>query len=234
MVKISAGDKKKALILKICKKLFYKNGVASTTYADICEAADTSPGSVSYHFQSKDDIAIAISQEFREKLMEYIFLLYGVEIGDDPFPQALLNRCWWEVMLGDEHIRVFYRDVFNGFSGGVRNSATLRNAIRDQARAQENISDEKLLRLIVAYTAGKDCELQRMICELPNEFTPEELFRYDYLLSSCILGSSRESCSEVIEQVIELFGTKSFDIRYFRGFRYDKRYLPVQEDSCAG
>lgn len=36
MVRLSAGEKKKRLIIGVCKKLFYRNGYVGTTYEDIC------------------------------------------------------------------------------------------------------------------------------------------------------------------------------------------------------
>ncbi len=40
MVRLSAGEKKKRLIIGVCKKLFYRNGYVGTTYEDICREAD--------------------------------------------------------------------------------------------------------------------------------------------------------------------------------------------------
>ena len=51
MVKRSAGEKKRDLIVSVCKKLFYEKGYNNTTYNDICTAADIPPGTITYDFE---------------------------------------------------------------------------------------------------------------------------------------------------------------------------------------
>lgn len=72
MVRLSAGEKKKQLIIGVCKKLFYRNGYVGTTYEDICREADIPPGTITYHFDGKAGIATAIEVEYEAQNKIYI------------------------------------------------------------------------------------------------------------------------------------------------------------------
>ncbi|MEI3231393.1 MAG: TetR/AcrR family transcriptional regulator [Gordonibacter pamelaeae] len=77
MVKLKAGEKKKNLIIDVCKKLFYRKGYANTTYDDICKKADIPPGSITYHFRGKRDIAAVIDAEYEAQNKIYIKKMCG-------------------------------------------------------------------------------------------------------------------------------------------------------------
>ena len=77
MVKLKAGEKKKNLIIDVCKKLFYRKGYANTTYDDICKKADIPPGSITYHFRGKRDIAAVIDAEYEAQNKIYIEKMCG-------------------------------------------------------------------------------------------------------------------------------------------------------------
>ena len=72
MVRLSAGEKKKRLIIGVCKKLFYRNGYVGTTYDDICREADIPPGTITYHFGGKAGIATTIEVEYEAQNKQYI------------------------------------------------------------------------------------------------------------------------------------------------------------------
>ena len=77
MVRLSAGEKKKRLIIGVCKKLFYRNGYVGTTYEDICREADIPPGTITYHFDGKAGIATAIEVEYEAQNKIYIEKMCG-------------------------------------------------------------------------------------------------------------------------------------------------------------
>src|SRR3990170_4769250 len=53
---------KRERLVAAARELVYRRGVASTTLADIAEAADVPVGNVYYYFKTKDDIVGAVVQ----------------------------------------------------------------------------------------------------------------------------------------------------------------------------
>jgi AcrR family transcriptional regulator len=52
----SKGEEKRALILQVAAELLARQGYAGTTLADIATAAGTYPGSLYYHFESREQL----------------------------------------------------------------------------------------------------------------------------------------------------------------------------------
>jgi len=59
--------KRERLIAAACD-LFYRQGIAATTLADIAEAAEVPLGNVYYYFKTKDDIVTAVVEARTEEL----------------------------------------------------------------------------------------------------------------------------------------------------------------------
>ena len=110
MVRLSAGEKKKRLIIGVCKKLFYRNGYVGTTYEDICREADIPPGTITYHFDGKAGIATAIEVEYEAQNKIYIEKMCG-----DLFSKTQLavieNYHMWKRIYEDGNIRRFLREI---------------------------------------------------------------------------------------------------------------------------
>src|SRR5918995_6254411 len=61
IVSVARPGKRERLVGAACD-LVYRQGVESTTLADIAEAADVPVGNVYYYFKAKDDIVAAVVQ----------------------------------------------------------------------------------------------------------------------------------------------------------------------------
>src|SRR6201997_4590297 len=59
--------KRERLIAAACD-LFYRQGIAGTTLADIAEAADVPVGNMYYYFKTKDDIVTAVVEARAEEI----------------------------------------------------------------------------------------------------------------------------------------------------------------------
>jgi len=57
---VAARPGKRERLLAAARELVYRQGVASTTLADIAQAADVPLGNVYYYFKTKDDIVAAV------------------------------------------------------------------------------------------------------------------------------------------------------------------------------
>lgn len=100
MARYSTGIATKKKIIDVCKDLFYNKGYRETTFKGICETAGVNPGSISYHFSDKKNIAAHIYKETMGTYMRQIPELFPEE---DELTQLILQ-------LG-AHLRVFYADA---------------------------------------------------------------------------------------------------------------------------
>ena len=57
MAGYNKGFETKKIILDTCRKLFYEQGIRSTTYAGISEKCGVLPGSILYHYKNVMEIA---------------------------------------------------------------------------------------------------------------------------------------------------------------------------------
>lgn len=69
MVRIS--DKRERL-LEAAKALIYRQGLAQTTLADIAQESGVPLGNVYYYFKSKDEIATAVVQEYKNAVADVL------------------------------------------------------------------------------------------------------------------------------------------------------------------
>jgi AcrR family transcriptional regulator len=60
---------KKEAILKEATKLFSKNGFWDTSIHDISQATGVADGTIFYHFNSKEDLFLAVLKKFKEELL---------------------------------------------------------------------------------------------------------------------------------------------------------------------
>ncbi|MEL6981906.1 MAG: helix-turn-helix domain-containing protein, partial [Actinomycetota bacterium] len=65
------GADKRARILDAAGELLAARGYAGTTLADIAEAADTYAGSLYYHFESREQLAIEVLRVGAEEAMAH-------------------------------------------------------------------------------------------------------------------------------------------------------------------
>lgn len=66
------GLETKNNIFNAAKKLFYENGYVKTTFANICKEANVNPGSVSYHYGTKIQLAAEVRKGYGMVIAENI------------------------------------------------------------------------------------------------------------------------------------------------------------------
>ncbi len=224
MVKLSAGDKKKKLILDTCKKLFYRNGYENTTYEDICEAADIPPGSITYHFGSKRDIAGLIENEYERENKTYIEKLCG-----DKYSLTLMmvieNFHMWKRIFEDENIQRFLREMSGNRLVSPYIIDTLTCFYRYVMEDQGIRIDDKELELIVATQIGMSDGILHAIKESEHAYTYEEAACFGIRFFMRQLGIDDEVICRYIKDGKAIFDTLPIDNRYYKDFAYDDRYV---------
>lgn len=236
MVQQRAGEKKKQLIIDVCKKLFYQKGYNSTTYEDICRAADIPPGTIAYHFDGKRGIAAAIDAEYERQNKIYIEKICGDRYSKTDL-MVIENFHMWKRIFEDEHLRRFLLDL----SADKLPNASSIDAVRyfyECVMDDQSIKgiDDRELELISAAQIGMSDGLLNALAHSDYEYTYEYMAEFGIRFFMRQIGMSNEIIECYIKRGKRLFDQLPIDNRYYRDFAYDDRYvtpLPDMHEDAA-
>lgn len=235
MVKMKAGEKKKKLIIDVCKKFFYRKGYANTTYDDICKKADIPPGSITYHFGGKRDIAAVIDAEYESQNKIYIEKICGDRY-DKTTLMVIENYHMWKRNFEDESIRRFMLDISTerlpSYSALETVKYYYRCVIEDQGI--EGI-DERTLNLIASVQLGMSDALLMATSIDPDEYTWEEAAEFGIRFFMRQIGMHDDDIARHMQEGKRIFDTLPIDNRYYVDFAYNDRYVTkITEDKASG
>lgn len=225
MVKMSAGEKKKKLILETCKKLFYRNGYENTTYEDICKAADIPPGTITYHFGSKRELAAIIDAEYERENKTYIEKMCGDRYSKTEL-MVIENYHMWKRIYEDENIRRFLLDLSADKLPNASSIEAIRYFYRCVMEDQGIDIDDKELALIVSTQVGMSDGILNAMEHSEFDYTYEESAEFGIRFFMRQLGMDDETIKKYIERGKEIFDTLPIDNRYYVDFAYDNKYVP--------
>lgn len=228
MVRLSAGEKKRQHIIKVCKKLFYDKGYSSTTYDDICKAADIPPGTITYHFDGKLGIGMAIENEYEPQNKIYIEKMCANLGYSKTLLMAIENFHMWRRNFEDEKLRRFLVDM----SGERVPDTAAYEAIRyfyqcviDDLGIDEP-ADVEFDFIISTQIGMSDMMLQAIVKDL-DRYTWQECAHFAIRFFLRQLGVGDDESAKVIAEAEQIFNTLPIDNRYYRNFSYDEKYLTV-------
>ncbi len=228
MVKLSAGEKKRQHIIRICKKLFYENGYANTTYEDICKEADIPPGSITYHFEGKWGIAAAIQGEFEMQNKTYIEKMCANRSYSKTQLMAIEIFHLWSHYFEDANLLRFVSDLSA--------ESIPQQAVFEPIRYfyQCVIDDlgitgigENEMKFIVGSQIGMSDMMFMRVRDEIDTLTYEEVARFCVRFFLRQLGVADSQSAEIIAEGSTIFHTLPIDNRYYRDFAYDEKYLTV-------
>lgn len=225
MVKMSAGEKKKKLILDTCKKLFYRNGYENTTYEDICKAADIPPGTITYHFGSKRELAAIIDAEYERENKTYIEKMCGDRYSKTEL-MVIENYHMWKRIYEDENIRRFLLDLSADKLPNASSIDAIRYFYQCVMDDQGIDIDEKELALIVSTQIGMSDGVLNAMEHSDFDYTYEESAEFGIRFFMRQLGMDDETIKKLIKRGKEIFDTLPIDNRYYVDFAYGDKYVP--------
>lgn len=229
MVKRKAGEKKRDLIIDVCKKLFYEKGYNNTTYNDICEAADIPPGTITYHFDNKRGIASVIEDEYEPQNKIYIERMCANRGYSKAQLMAIENFHMWKRDFEDANLRNFLLDVS---SERVPTEAAFR-AIKYFYQCVINemgldISDRELRLIVPSQIGMSDAVLMEISRDL-TQFSYQDAAHFSIRFFLRQLGVADAQSEKIIAEAYDIFKELPIDNRYYRDFAYDEKYLTVLE-----
>lgn len=227
MVRQSAGAKKKQLIISVCKKLFYEKGYSKTTYDDICRAADIPPGTITYHFDGKRDIAAVIDAEYERENKTYIEKMCGGLYSKTDL-MVIENFHMWKRIYEDEHIRRFLLDLSVEKLPNASSMKAIRHFYRCVIEDQGITAiDDRELELIASCQIGMSDGILNALEHSQFDYTYEESAAFGIRFFMRQLGMSDDIIERYIRRGKRIFDTLPIDNRYYIDFAYDDRYVNV-------
>ena len=213
MVKQKAGEKKRKLIIDVCKKLFYNNGYNNTTYNDICAAADIPPGTITYHFDNKRGIAGVIEDEYEAQNKIYIERMCVNKGYTKTQLMAIENFHMWKRDLEDAKLRNFLLDVS---AERVPSEAAFR-AVKYfyQCVIDDRGIDisERELQLVISAQIGMSDAVLSMLARDLSAFSYEEAGHFSIRFFLRQLGVPDAESEEIIADGLDLFKQLPIDNR---------------------
>ena len=224
MVKLSAGEKKKKLIVDTCKKLFYRQGYNNTTYEDICREADIPPGTITYHFNGKRDIAAVIDTEYEAQNKIYIEKVCGTAYTLTQM-MVIENFHMWKRTFEDDRIRRFLLDISSERLPTQSSVNVVGYYYRCVLDDQGLSIPDKELPLVVASQIGMSDGILHAIAHADYQYSYEEVahFAIRFFLRQC--GLDDDSIERLTREGKEIFDTLPIDNRYYEDFAYDDRFV---------
>lgn len=223
MVRYSAGEKKRQLIIDVCKKLFYNKGYKKTTYADICEAADIPAGSITYHFKGKRDIAAIIHAELEAQNKIYIEKICGSAY-DKTTLMVIENYHMWQKLFEDKHLLQFQLDIIGEIVPEMSRDCTAY--FYECVMKEQGIEvDDMTFGFICAAQIGMSDELIRLVSLYPDDYTFDQPARFAIRFFLRQAGLSDDAIDRYDRAGRAAFDELPIDLRYYRDFSYDDRFV---------
>lgn len=110
--KLTKGELTRERILLVAKERFYKNGYNTTTIQEIATISDTTLGSMTYHFPTKDTFINAIFEDYLKSITstvnQYLFHLPPVNAFKHHY---FVTLVWYHHLLTDLKVKRFYYEI---------------------------------------------------------------------------------------------------------------------------
>lgn len=208
MVTYKNGSITKNNIYIACKELFYTKGYKDTTYVDICNRADVSPGAITHFFQSKKMIAINIYSDFltdiKDKTKEYLsekYQEYNLRVAS-----ALEQIIFTNLIYTNENYRKFYYDI-------CVDSLLLESYIDKMSEFYKIHSDtyhlnlsETQIRLLQITSTSISLGVTRKWLEGYLEgFSKEDYSNYRIKIMFYLMDVSDDETNEIIKKACEIY-----------------------------
>lgn len=223
MIRKSAGEKKKELILNTCKRLFYEKGYANTTFEDIAKEADIYPGGITYHFANKINIAGMIRAELEYNNDELIKkLTYGM--CDQKLQSAIELLNYFHLLYEDFHALRFIFEMSQE-GGNAYVFEPIRQFFRYHVDEYDLPLNERELDFITASYIGMEREFINMIYYDIKKYPIDEVA--EYLINNMyrFLGYDYEAIKVVADEALHVYPQLNVNLDYFKEFKYDKNCM---------
>lgn len=201
-------------IVKACRKLFYEKGYNETTFKDICKEANVNQSSIHYHFKSKINIYILISDIITKKL-DTECNKYISDVNDNNYLFLMLRHYLY-------YYKYFKDKLYRKFNNAVNLYSTTyikryikivfldTHVLLDQYK---NLHEQNLLDLTVCYYAdmGISNELQNRFEEFSKKYDFKYFAEYNIRLYTRMSIIDSQKVDETFREIEDILPIVDWD-----------------------
>lgn len=158
----------RSLFLRVGRRIFAKHGFDATSVAMLCRSARTTHGALYHHFQSKQDLFIAVLKELTEeiasKVLQATVCVTGwqqVEAACHAYLEVCTDSTVQQIVFRDGP-RVLATDTFDAIDHGVNQPLVTALLLR---WVEEGLLCESPITLIARMLGGAFAEAGAVIAE---------------------------------------------------------------------
>jgi len=149
---------KKEQILQKALELFNEKGYTDVGVRELARIMEISPGNLSYHFSKKEDLLIALLEQFAEQNSSFYELYSGLSPTNAHFLE-LMNKIFDSqynyrgVYIGNHFVQaeLLNRDRFNYKAIAVKREATFQKIFKNLNAAGQLSVNEEDIAFLVSY-----------------------------------------------------------------------------------
>lgn len=204
MGEYSVGVATRQRIYRETKKLFYDKGIKSTSYNDICSAADVNRGLIPYYFKSKNNIAIEVLNEFVDNMETAANAWWGPHDMVQPERNIVIELLMFRLLAEDECACRFYSEIR---SDGAFHEGTLKiqdNVMRTLASGSGVEVSDAALRTITSMVEGTETELVQAVYHGYLRESIEDMVRRDISCCFFLLGADSQTVRKWCDHAFDL------------------------------
>lgn len=162
-------------IVDTCRRLFCEKGYKKTTYAEICRIANVHPGTITYHFENKKNLATLLFKETLDDLHQAVENLWP---GEDKLQRKLIaNGMHYKLIFDDSSYRRFSME-YSADSFATFDSEQYIQLNYKAYELTRNYVDELRAKFLFMAFAGMDIYLDRYISDNFDDLEYEQVFVY--------------------------------------------------------
>lgn len=230
MTKITKGMQTMNRTCDAAKKLFYEKGYINTTVKDICAEANIKLGTFTYHYESKDSLAVSIYKELSSAIISSVYTLLknNNDLDIDEFMQDITSyRTYYTAFHSNENAKRFYSEICNTDefrSVNYKMNRQFISSILGLAAKDHHLfypEEEFNLPIMTSLVSGMEIRFAYDLFNYKFEETDED-FLVDFFLFSYYSNFVKDraalkekiNISKVLSQNINLQITHSFEVNY--------------------
>ncbi len=207
MAGYNKGFETKKIILDTCRKLFYEQGIRSTTYAGISEKCGVLPGSILYHYKNVMEIAGILITEDRGALTEAVCgILHRKE--QDMAVNIVVHLIHLYVFFRDEKYRKFHTEFELTYSQQSVDTGypNMNMAFYREEFIRRNPEENSQLAVDFYYNAsiGSGGRMNQFISMHIQEMTLKQAFKYCIDIYYCMFHYSSEELENLINKAFSV------------------------------
>ena len=212
------GAATRTALYESARHCFYQKGYFATSVRDIIQNANSKLGLFSYHFKSKDAIAVMVFRQYVEDTSRTLYQAMGRKLDTcDLLLNDILNyRAYFKGILANENTLRFYQELSTTQAYLEQNfrfkEYYFHRLFTPQLTLDPRWGNETLRSVFISITAGMEMQLCRDFCSGNILSTPDEALDLYLETYYALLIKSRRQVVQQVQQSRALLAQVDWEV----------------------